>query len=137
MARFSGGSDSAIKALLAGMANADREDAMMPGMSIVQWVEKRKMRGGRNPNKDETRMTRRLPNLSASIPPGSCRISRVKDCSVVRAPRMLVEPPSSRMYRLQNGRQRNMANIDMLWARVTAMRFLFDKRVRTDDLKDI
>jgi hypothetical protein len=80
-------------------------------MSIVQWVEKRKMRGGRNPNKDETRM--------------------------VRAPRMLVEPPSSRMYRLQNGRQRNMANIDMLWARVTAMRFLFDKRVRTDDLKDI
>jgi hypothetical protein len=30
----------------------------------------------------------------------------------------------------------NVANIEMLWARVTARRFLFDKTVRTDVLKD-
>ncbi len=118
------------------MARAEREEAIIPGISIVQWVERRKMRGGRNANKELTMITLLLPNLSAITPPGSWRRSLEKDWSVERAPRMLFEPPSSRMYSPQKGRQRNMANIERLWARVTARRFLLDKTVRTDVLKD-
>ena len=86
-----------MSAFRAGKARVDREEAMMPGMSMVQCVEKRKIRGGRIPARDEAMSIRFLPYLSASIPPGSCNSSVEKDCSVARAPRILVVPPSSSM----------------------------------------
>ena len=97
VARFSGGRDSAIRAFRAGNASVDRAEAMIPGMSIVQWVDRRNIRGGRNPARDEPIRTRFLPYLSASMPPGSCSIIVARDCSVDSAPRMLAVPPSSRM----------------------------------------
>lgn len=75
----------------------DRAEAMIPGMSIVQWVDRRNIRGGRNPAMDAPIRTRFLPYLSASMPPGSCSIIVARDCSVDSAPRMLAVPPSSRM----------------------------------------
>lgn len=48
---------------------------------------------------------------------------------------MLLEPPSSRTYSPQKGRQRNMVNMERLWVTVMAIRFLFDRTVLIDPLK--
>ena len=54
---------------------------------------------------------------------------------MVRIPSMLLEPPSSRTYSPQKGRQRNMVNMERLWVTVMAIRFLFDRTVLSDPLK--
>jgi hypothetical protein len=73
---------------------------------------------------EDTTMTRFLPNLSASIPPGNIRIRLANAWRVARPPITLVDPPSSNMNRPQYGFQRKDANIRMLWLRVIATRFL-------------
>lgn len=102
---------------------------------VVQWLENRKMMGGTTPKREDARMTRFLPNLSASIPPGNMRSRFETAWRVARPPITLFEPSSSRMYKPQNGFQRKDANMRMLWLRVTAMRFLLNSASLREDPK--
>ena len=57
----------------------DRAEASIPGMSIIQWVESLKIRGGRNPIKEAANIILFLPSLSDRTPPGSWVSSMVRD----------------------------------------------------------